>query len=218
LDCKIGQTPEKGVHEVPSGKKKATWKELVVKPLMEHLPSLYPVEEWDPLMDIRIGRLAMEQLTGGGPEQEPYGLACKAGLYLFNENLDKSHEISQHITNDTGSYWHGIMHRMEGDYSNAKYWFHDVAHHPIHTDLIGQVKDYLTRQEEYQGLEHETLKAKLDVLIHSPEWNASVFTDVVELQVTLVQHPIADIWLRHIQRMEMRLLWQYAYMQSGGGQ
>ncbi len=37
--------------------------------------------------------------------------------------LDESHEISQSIDTPVGSYWHGIMHRREGDFSNAGYWF-----------------------------------------------------------------------------------------------
>lgn len=50
-----------------------------------------------------------------------------AGLLLWNGDLDASHTISQHIEDITGSYWHGIMHRMEPDYSNAKYWFRKVG-------------------------------------------------------------------------------------------
>ena len=35
----------------------------------------------------------------------------------------ESHTISQSIETPSGNYWHAIMHRREGDYSNAKYWF-----------------------------------------------------------------------------------------------
>ena len=27
-------------------------------------------------------------------------------------------------------YWHGIMHRREGDFSNSHYWFRKVGNHP----------------------------------------------------------------------------------------
>lgn len=48
---------------------------------------------------------------------------CVSALWLFNNYLDESHTISQSIHEPMGSYLHGIMHRREGDFSNAKYWF-----------------------------------------------------------------------------------------------
>ena len=56
--------------------------------------------------------------------------ACLAGLWLRFDFLDESHRISQEIDNQTGSFWHGIMHRREPDYGNAKYWFRRVGRHP----------------------------------------------------------------------------------------
>ncbi|UKS24044.1 hypothetical protein LOZ80_20630 [Paenibacillus sp. HWE-109] len=199
-----------------SHKDGATWLEAIAKPLLEHLPALYPIEEWDVAMDDRIDALLPNMMTLGSPEQEPYGQAIKAGLYLLNESLDKSHDIAQEITNATGSYWHALMHRMEGDYSNAKYWFNDVGHHPIFSNLIGCVRDYLTVKDLVE-LDNDALCQKLEVLLTSPVWNPCVFIDVVELQVSLVQNPTVDGWLRHIQRYEMQLLLQYCYEQSCGG-
>ena len=53
-----------------------------------------------------------------------------AGLWLYVDQLDASHKISQQIDDATGSFWHGIMHRREGDFSNSHYWFRRVGHHP----------------------------------------------------------------------------------------
>ena len=53
-----------------------------------------------------------------------------AGLWLYVDELDRSHRISQGIESPTGSYWHGIMHRREGDFSNSHYWFRRVGKHP----------------------------------------------------------------------------------------
>ncbi|HEV2473294.1 MAG TPA: hypothetical protein VGS41_11545 [Chthonomonadales bacterium] len=54
-----------------------------------------------------------------------------AGLWLYGDNLERSHESSQSIDNPTGAFWHGIMHRREGDYSNSHYWMRRAAGHPL---------------------------------------------------------------------------------------
>ncbi len=56
--------------------------------------------------------------------------AVKAGLLLWNDDLDGSHRLSQQIDSPTGAYWHAIMHRREPDYWNSKYWFRRVGAHP----------------------------------------------------------------------------------------
>src|SRR5262245_22883564 len=61
--------------------------------------------------------------------------ACLAGLWLYFDCLDESHEISQSLGSTTGSYWHALMHRREPDASNSKYWFRRVGHHAIFDDL-----------------------------------------------------------------------------------
>lgn len=53
-----------------------------------------------------------------------------AGLWLYVDDLDRSHSISQEIHTPTGSYLHAIMHRREGDFWNSKYWFRKVGDHP----------------------------------------------------------------------------------------
>jgi len=62
---------------------------------------------------------------------------CIAGAWLLHDYLDESHTISQAIDTTSGSFWHGIMHRREGDFSNAKYWFRHVGQHPVF-DLLGE--------------------------------------------------------------------------------
>jgi hypothetical protein len=52
-----------------------------------------------------------------------------AGLWLYVDQLDVSHKISQQHEDPTGSFWHGIMHRREGDFANSHYWFRRVGDH-----------------------------------------------------------------------------------------
>ncbi len=56
---------------------------------------------------------------------------CLSAMWLLYDFLDDSHTISQAIHSAEGSFWHGIMHRREGDFSNAKYWFRKVGQHPV---------------------------------------------------------------------------------------
>ena len=65
--------------------------------------------------------------------------ACESGLWLRHQFLDESHQVSQQIDTPTGSYWHGIMHRREGDFLNSHYWFNKVGeHHPV----LAMIDDY----------------------------------------------------------------------------
>lgn len=54
----------------------------------------------------------------------------QAGLWLYVDDLGRSHAVSQGIASPTGSFWHAIMHRREGDFSNSKYWYRRVGRHP----------------------------------------------------------------------------------------
>ena len=56
---------------------------------------------------------------------------CTSGLWLLAGDLDRSHAISQTIKSTDGSFWHGIMHRREGDFGNSKYWFGRARQHPV---------------------------------------------------------------------------------------
>jgi hypothetical protein len=58
-----------------------------------------------------------------------------AGLWLYVDQLDRSHAVSQRIDDATGSYWHAIMHRLEGDFSNSHYWLRRTGRHPA-MDLV----------------------------------------------------------------------------------
>ena len=63
--------------------------------------------------------------------------ALHAGLWLYVDELDRSHTVSQGIDDATGSYWHGIMHRREGDFANSHYWFRKVGTHPVFAAIDG---------------------------------------------------------------------------------
>lgn len=61
----------------------------------------------------------------------------EAGLWIYLDDLQRSHDICQLIEDTTGSFWHGIMHRREGDFANSHYWFHKVGRHPAMAQIPG---------------------------------------------------------------------------------
>lgn len=73
------------------------------------------------------------------------GSLHEAALWLLAGDLDRSHQISQSIETPSGSYWHGIMHRREGDFSNSKYWFRRAGNHPTYRVLAEHIE---SRQAE----------------------------------------------------------------------
>lgn len=65
-----------------------------------------------------------------------------AGLFLRFSCLHEAHEIAQSAENADGSYWHAIMHRMEGDEFNSGYWFRRVGKHPIFPSLAAAARTF----------------------------------------------------------------------------
>lgn len=180
--------------------------------LTGHKPSLYPTEELDDLMDIKIAKLSTNGFEG---DRLTYALALKSGLHLFNESLDPSHDLSQEIHTSTGSYWHGIMHRMEGDYGNAKYWFRLVGRHPVYEALAVEVGTLL-KQTDLRQIGSAVLREPLERLKDTGAWDPYLFVDLVERQVTQARDAAGEALLMDMQHIEMRLLLEHCYAESGG--
>ncbi len=55
----------------------------------------------------------------------------EAILHILNADLPSAHFLCRHMQNKPaweGMYIHGLLHRVEGDFENAKAWYGDVAH------------------------------------------------------------------------------------------
>jgi len=162
---------------------------------------LAPEGPADRTADEAIGKLQAE--AGDDPDAQ----AVVSGLLLWNGNLDRSHTISQGIENPTGSYWHGIMHRMEGDYWNSKYWFRRVGRHPAMSRLHGAARDLLASFRPGAGApEADRLIGKLAA---AGEWEPFLFVDAVEAQVQGRGSDGARALLEELQHLEMAVLLKY---------
>lgn len=93
------------------------------------------------------------------------GQAALAGLLLRVGCWAESHAVAQDVPSAQGSYWHGIIHRMEPDPSNAAYWFKRVGRHAVFVDLFKQAQEILWSG----GPEHWRLKNSWDPFLFI-EW------------------------------------------------
>ncbi len=99
---------------------------------------LMPLDEGQPNQAARsrLGNLSLDSAFGSTKLADTnMARCCLAGAWLLHNFLDESHTISQGIATPSGSFWHGIMHRREGDFSNAKYWFDRAGEHPVFSEL-----------------------------------------------------------------------------------
>jgi hypothetical protein len=131
--------------------------------------------------------------------------AMLAGLWLWHDWLDRSHVISQSLHHATGSFWHAIMHRREGDFGNSKYWYDRVdSRHPA-LPAIGQ----------HVGTMINPLPADKSLLrLLAGGWSPHAFVDLVEEVSSRPSDPRQQV-LVEIQRIEWRVLFDHCARQAG---
>ncbi|MCA9187258.1 MAG: hypothetical protein R3E01_11820 [Pirellulaceae bacterium] len=160
-------------------------------------------------------RSALEQLGGGETlfdgtvVDRDMALCCVSGLWLWNNYLDRSHTISQSIDTISGSFWHGIMHRREGDYGNAKYWFRHVGQHPVFSELA---------QQSRQLAQTHPLSDHLLPPCRDGQWDPYVFVDLCE-QANRTRRPTEGDaalrpWCQATQSAEWWILFDYCYQHA----
>ena len=128
-----------------------------------------------------------------------------AGLWLWIDGLDESHTISQALPSATGSFWHAIMHRREGDFSNAKYWFARCRHHPALARIATLIRSDLGADAD---------AAPLRQLVRD-EWDPDRFVDVVEATHRNPSDPLRPVAVR-LQKLEWRGLFEHCLAQATG--
>ncbi|HEX8550599.1 MAG TPA: hypothetical protein VF681_03480 [Abditibacteriaceae bacterium] len=118
------------------------------------LAPLFPRAVWQPALSPTILQLPIDDAT-------------RAGLLLWNDDMEASHILSQSIESATGSLWHAVMHRREGDASNSNYWWRKTGAHPAFELLYPRAVELL--REETAPDAQQLLKALESARTWQPE-------------------------------------------------
>jgi hypothetical protein len=128
-----------------------------------------------------------------------------AGLWLRHDWLEESHRISQQIETSSGSMWHAIMHRREGDFSNSKYWYNRAGEHPLLKTLQARANELMN-----------SFPADKSVFrINASGWNSAAFVDLVQHVHALPNDPRHRLAVA-IQELEWQVLFQHCTRAASG--
>jgi hypothetical protein len=150
-----------------------------------------------------LDKLRPDALFAGPVKNKAMAAACLAGLWLYHDFLDESHALAQEIETREGAYWHGIMHRREPDYSNAKYWFHRVGSHAIFPALCAAAA-------EAANATHHDKPAEF--LATQTAWDPFRFVDLC--QAVAAGDSTSGPLCRAVQMREWELLFDYCYRRA----
>lgn len=140
------------------------------------------------------------------PVKSPDDAACVlSGLWLWHDFLDESHTISQRVENQTGSFWHAIMHRREGDFGNSKYWYAKCRSHAVLDSIAAQANGVIARADADKALLRLTMSG----------WNGPAFVDYVQSLHESPSDPRYAIAVA-LQQLEWRTLFDHCVRQATG--
>lgn len=160
-------------------------------------PPLFPQAAFSRDISLQITGASDAEMFGDEQLSHAQKQSLRCGLLLLNDDLHASHGISQSIKTPSGSFWHAIMHRREGDASNANYWWRLTGSHPAFEPLFENAHKYLHARSEDEARD---FAAKME---RDGHWNPIDFVRACS------NASGDDEWLRGLQMLEINTLFNW---------
>lgn len=150
-----------------------------------------------------IGKVKPAELFSAPVKSADDAAAALSGIWLLHDALHESHEISQSLLGSTGSFWHAIMHRREGDFSNAKYWFDRCDGHPVMRQIGAGAAQAVGNLASERRVSHVLREG----------WDAHAFVDLVASVHNKPNDPAYAAAVA-LQRLEWAMLFNHCVLQA----
>ena len=161
----------------------------------ELLKKLRPTEAADTGRLLRIRAADDGEISGGQAVVNPAIFPLVRGaLFYACDAIDESHGIVQKVDGDEGAYWHGMLHRREGDFENARYWFRRAGVLPVFGEL------------------HHATSSVSAIVAAQSNWDPYLFTGLCEQNKFGETETTAE--LVKLQQIEFRTVFDYTWRRS----
>ena len=164
----------------------------------ELLRKLIPSEPTNTELLLRVRAVEDAALSGGRTIGDPGSFELVRGaLFYALDALNEAHAFFQDAPGGLGSYWHGMLHRREGDFDNARYWFRRAGELPCFGDL------------------HRAASAFSADMAKQANWDPYLLTGECEQARFGAEESVAE--LVRLQRVEFDGVFDYTWRQSALG-
>ena len=170
----------------------AELEKLLVTP---ELPDLGPgPRNWVlPLASLEPSLAGILQKSKAGEDSQAL---IRALVFLWHDHFDAAHELAQADETSDGAFLHGIVHRREPDYSNARYWFRRVDGYQVFERIARRV---VSLAADLPGSE---VRGRL---IGNRQWDPFAFIEACGT----ARSPETRDFLREVQRVETQEFLNY---------